>query len=149
MGGVRMCNWIELATIASPIISAIAIVVALIIAKSSTKDAQRQITEVHSLLDVFVSSQNVHIVEEKKKLEEEMNEMMVRIAEQEEALQVIRHPFAFTNSDTAIMDAQEKQNMRSEIMMMKREYNALDHRLSIINDYLEKAEKIQGKGGGK
>lgn len=55
------------ATLLSPIISVIAIIVALCIARSSSKDVQKQIDAIHNLLDVFIAANNLDIVEAQRK----------------------------------------------------------------------------------
>ena len=51
------------ATLLSPIAGVIAIIVALIIANRSSRDAEKQVTAIHNLLDVFVAAQNPNMVE--------------------------------------------------------------------------------------
>ena len=60
------------ATLLSPIISVIAIIVALCIARSSSKDAQKQIDAIHNLLDVFVAVHNLDIFDAKRKYESQL-----------------------------------------------------------------------------
>lgn len=67
--------WIQWATLASPIISVVAIVVALCVARSSSKDAQKQITAIHNLLDVFVAANNLDIVEAQRKYQRQLAEL--------------------------------------------------------------------------
>lgn len=55
------------ATIASPIVGVIAIIVALVIAHRSSKETKEQIEAVYNLLDVFVAAQNPTIMEAKRK----------------------------------------------------------------------------------
>ena len=67
--------WIQWATLVSPIISVVAIIVALCVARSSSKDAQRQITAIHNLLDVFVAANNLDIVEAQRKYQRQLAEL--------------------------------------------------------------------------
>ena len=67
--------WIQWATLASPIISVVAIIVALCVARSSSKDAQKQITAIHNLLDVFVAANNLDIVEAQRKYQRQLAEL--------------------------------------------------------------------------
>lgn len=60
------------ATLLSPIISVIAIIVALNVARSSSKDAQQQINAIHHLLDVFVAANNLDIVEAQRKYQRQL-----------------------------------------------------------------------------
>ena len=67
--------WIQWATLVSPIISVVAIVVALCVARSSSKDAQKHITAIHNLLDVFVAANNLDIVEAQRKYQRQLAEL--------------------------------------------------------------------------
>ena len=58
---------IQWATLLSPIISVIAVIVALRVANHSSKDAQKQINAIRHLLDVFVAANNLDIVEAQRK----------------------------------------------------------------------------------
>ena len=53
------------ATVLSPIVGVIAIIVALIVARSSTKEIKRQVDATYNLLDVFVAAQNPTLLEAK------------------------------------------------------------------------------------
>ena len=63
------------ATLLSPIISVIAIIVALRVARSSSKDAQKQINAIRHLLDVFVAANNLDIVEAQRKYQRQLAEL--------------------------------------------------------------------------
>ena len=67
--------WIQWATLVSPIISVAAIIVALCVARSSSKDAQQQIKAIHNLLDVFVAANNLDIVEAQRKYQRQLVEL--------------------------------------------------------------------------
>ena len=58
-------NLVQWATLLSPIVSVIAIIVALHVARSSSKDAQSRFAIRH-LLDVFIAANNLDIVETTK-----------------------------------------------------------------------------------
>ena len=55
------------ATLLSPIISVIAIIVALRVARSSSKDAQKHINAKSHMLDLFVAANKLDIVEDQRK----------------------------------------------------------------------------------
>lgn len=65
-----MDKWTVWATLLSPVISAIAIVIALIVARSSSKDSQEQIKSIRNLLDVFVAANNLDIIEAHRKYQQ-------------------------------------------------------------------------------
>ena len=60
------------ATVLSPIVGVIAIIVALIVARSSTKEIKRQVDATYNLLDVFVAAQNPTMLEAKKQYEQQI-----------------------------------------------------------------------------
>lgn len=68
-------NLVQWATLLSPIISVIAIIVALHVARSSSKDAQKQIAAIRHLLDVFVAANNLDIVEAQRKYQQQLVEL--------------------------------------------------------------------------
>ena len=68
-------NLVQWATLLSPIISVIAIIVALHVARSSSKDAQKQIDAIRHLLDVFVAANNLDIVEAQRKYQQQLVEL--------------------------------------------------------------------------
>ena len=68
-------NLVQWATLLSPIISVIAIIVALHVARSSSKDAQKRIAAIRHLLDVFVAANNLDIVEAQRKYQQQLVEL--------------------------------------------------------------------------
>ena len=56
------------ATVLSPVIGIIAIIVALYISHKSSKEAQKQIEAVYNLLEVFVAAQAPTMLEAKKSM---------------------------------------------------------------------------------
>lgn len=66
---------IQWATLLSPIISVIAVIVALRVANNSSKDAQEQINAIRHLLDVFVAANNLDIVEAQRKYQQQLVEL--------------------------------------------------------------------------
>ena len=75
----------------SPIISVIAIIVALCIARSSSKDTQKQIDAIHNLLDVFVAANNLDIVETQRKYQFQLTELNKRIKDAKEDNGAVRN----------------------------------------------------------
>ena len=71
------------ATVLSPIVWVVAIIVALIIARRSSKETKKQIEVVYNLWDVFVAAQNPTMLEAKRKYELQLAELDKQIQEQE------------------------------------------------------------------
>ena len=83
---------IQWATLLSPIISVIAIIVALCIARSSSKDAQKQIDAIHNLLDVFIAANNLDIVEAQRKYQSQLLDLDKQIEDAESKVKTAFSP---------------------------------------------------------
>ena len=85
-------NLVQWATLLSPIISVIAIIVALHVARSSSKDAQKQIAAIRHLLDVFVAANNLDIVEAQRKYQQKahLDQLLAKRREIEVNLSLIQ-----------------------------------------------------------
>lgn len=81
------------ATVLSPIVGVIAIIVALVIAHQSSKDTQKQITGIYDLLEVFVAAQNPSMIESKEQYEQKLDKLNSMIREAEIDLQTVHYPF--------------------------------------------------------
>ena len=89
--------WIQWATLVSPIISVAAIIVALCVARSSSKDAQQQIKAIHNLLDVFVAANNLDIVEAQRKYQRQLVELVREIEDAQLDVDTV-YPFLASGS---------------------------------------------------
>lgn len=102
-----MENYIAWATLLSPIISVIAIIVALFVARSSSKDAREQIKSIRNLLDVFVAANNLDIVEAQRKYQQQLRELNNMIEDAQMEVDIV-NPFVGGVRIERIMDTQEK-----------------------------------------
>lgn len=82
-----MSSLLSWATVLSPIVGVIAIIVALVIAHRSSRETKQQIDAVYKLLDVFVAAQNPTMMEAKKKYELQLAELDKQIHDLEENIQ--------------------------------------------------------------
>ena len=133
---------IQWATLLSPIISVIAIIVALCIARSSSKDAQMQIDAIHNLLDVFIAANNLDIVEAQRKYQSRLAELDKRIKDAKVDLETEHYPFFGRGARIEDFEAIEGQIKRKEYL------DALLHQrkefvgnLALIDNYIKKATK--------
>lgn len=110
-------NYIELSTILCPILSAIAIFVALIISRRSSKDAQEQIKSIRHLLEVFIAANNLNM---------------------KEALEIVS-PFARGAKIDQIEEEQEKNKQRVYLKQLLFKRKKLELNISLIQDYINKA----------
>ena len=71
------------ATVLSPIVGVIAIIVALIIAHGSSKDVKSQIDAINKQIDIFIATQNPYMMEAKKYYENQLKQLESQIKEVE------------------------------------------------------------------
>lgn len=132
---------IQWATLLSPIISVIAIIVALCIARSSSKDAQKQIDAIHNLLDVFIAANNLDIVEAQRKYQSQLTELNKRIKDAKEDLETVHYPFLGRGTRIDDIEAIEEQIRRQNKLELLVERQKLESNLALIDNYIKKATK--------
>ena len=135
-----MDNWIAWATLLSPIIGVIAIIVALIIARSSSKDAQKQIKAIRHLLDVFVAANNLDIVEAQRKYQQQLIELNSKIEDAQMAVEIVS-PFVSGVRIERIMEAQEKERHIEHLNQLLAKRKEIEVNLALIQDYINKATR--------
>ena len=135
-----MDNWIVWATLLSPIISGIAIIVALIVARSSSKDAQEQIKAIRHLLDVFVAANNLDIVEAQRKYQQQLVELDSQIEDAQIAVDIV-NPFSSGARIDRIMNAQEKSQQIEHLNRLLTKRKEMEINLTLIQDYINKATR--------
>ena len=129
------------ATVASPIVGVLAIIVALFISHSTTKKIQKQVDAAYDLLDVFVVAQNPTIIEAKRKYEQQLRELDNMISEAEERLQ-ITNPFLYQGSRIDIvMNLQNKKEIREDIKELQHKREKVQESLNLIESYIDKTKK--------
>ena len=133
-------NLVQWATLLSPIISVIAIIVALHVARSSSKDAQKQIAAIH-LLDVFVAANNLDIVEAQRKYQQQLVELDKEIEDAQMEVDIV-YPFVGGARIDHIIAAQEKADQKAHLDQLLAKRREIEVNLSLIQDYVKKAEKI-------
>ena len=129
---------IQWATLASPIISVVAIIVALCVARSSSKDAQKQITAIHNLLDVFVAANNLDIVEAQRKYQRQLAELDRQIEAAQFDVDTV-YPFVGGSLIDKIEASKEKQGQINRLNGLLAKRKEIETNLSLIDDYIKKA----------
>ncbi|MBR4154000.1 MAG: hypothetical protein IKY67_13900 [Paludibacteraceae bacterium] len=119
------------ATILSPIVGVIAIIVSIRISRKSSKDAQKQINAIHELLDVFVAVQNLNIFEVQKKYESELQQV-------EKELKNLDNFSPEKNILAISYHMHNKQQKEKELYAKRKE---IKHNLSLIQNYINKTRK--------
>ncbi|WP_348674514.1 hypothetical protein [Duncaniella dubosii] len=133
-----MENYIAWATLLSPIISVIAIIVALFVARSSSKDAREQIKSIRNLLDVFVAANNLDIVEAQRKYQQQLRELNNMIEDAQMEVDIV-NPFVGGVRIERIMDTQEKARQIDRLNQLLTKRKEIEINISLIQDYINKA----------
>ncbi len=128
------------ATLLSPMISVIAIIVALIVAHSSSKDAQKQIKAICNLLDVFVAASNLDIVEAQRKYQRQLAELDQQIEGAQMEVDTV-YPFVGGARIDHIIAAQEKAEQKAHLNQLLTKRKEIEINLSLIQDYIKKATR--------
>lgn len=126
------------ATLSSPIISVIAIIVALRVARSSSKDARDQIKTIRHLLDVFVAANNLDIVEAQRKYQRQLAELDSQIEDVQMEVDTV-YPFVGGAKIDHIIAAQEKAEQKAHLNQLLAKRKKIEVNLSLIQDYIKKA----------
>ena len=130
------------ATVLSPIVGVIAIIVALVIAHQSSKDTQKQITGIYDLLEVFVAAQNPSMIESKVQYEQQLSQLNSQIREAEIDLQTVHYPFYGRGARIDDIEADmENEKRRESLQALLSEKKEVERRLNTIDEYLTKAGK--------
>ena len=133
-------NLVQWATLLSPIISVIAIIVALHVARSSSKDAQKQIAAIRHLLDVFVAANNLDIVEAQRKYQQQLVELDKEIEDAQMEVDIVC-PFVGGARIDHIIAAQEKAKQKAHLNQLLAKRREIEVNLSLIQDYVKKATR--------
>lgn len=133
-------NLVQWATLLSPIISVIAIIVALHVARSSSKDAQKQIVAIRHLLDVFVAANNLDIVEAQRKYQQQLVELDKEIEDAQMEVDIV-YPFVGGARIDHIIAAQEKAEQKAHLNQLLGKRREIEVNLSLIQDYVKKSTR--------
>lgn len=127
------------ATVLSPIVGVIAIIVALVIAHQSSKDTKKQITGIYDLLEVFVAAQNPSMIESKNQYEQQLAQLNSQI---HEAKIDIHYPFYGRGARIDDIEADmENEKRREYLQNLLNEKKKIERRLQSIDEYLKKVGK--------
>ena len=129
------------ATVLSPIVGVIAIIVALIVARSSTREIKRQVDATYNLLDVFVAAQNPTMLEAKKQYEQQLAQLDQQIEAAKDDIETIRHPFGFVNRLEAAEAAEDQLKRIQYLEELEKQRKEVEEKLSLIQSYLDKTKK--------
>lgn len=130
------------ATILSPIIGVIAIIVALIVSHSSTKKAQQQINAVYDLLNIFVAAQTPTMIESKRKYEQQLSELDDMIKEQKEDMEIIHNPFLSQGPLIEMVeDSWQRKEQYDQLATLKDNRNKIQKQINVIQTFFDTIQK--------
>ena len=127
--------WINIATIASPIIGAIAIIVALCISRRSSIDAQKQI-------DVFMAAQAPNMIEALRHYEKQLRDIDRQIAEAEEEYKIV-NPFMYQPGGAPIDKIEyfeDKRKQKQVLDGLKKQREEIKAQIQLIKSFLNKTK---------
>lgn len=121
------------ATILSPIIGVFAIVVAFIVARESSKDAEKQVKAIYNLLDVFVAANNPNIENARLKYLGQLADIDSQIKKVKDLLDIRRNPFR--DDEIELQEKAEQRRLLNQLVDKRKE---IERNLSLIEDYFKK-----------
>lgn len=137
-----MCDTISFwATVLSPIVGVIAIIVALIIANRSSRDAEKQVTAIHNLLDVFVAAQNPNMVEAMQHYKQQLARLDEQIGAVKEDLETVDPFFGRCPKIEDIEYMAEKEEQKQHLNDLQKQRDKIEMQLNLILSYLTKVAK--------
>jgi hypothetical protein len=130
------------ATLLSPIVGGIAIIVALVVARRSSRDAEKQIKAVYNLLDVFVAAQNPNVIAAKRQYERQLAQLDKQIEEAKGKLEIVNPFFGWGGAkidDITYLEERREQKHQLDYLLHQRK--ELENQLKLIESYLNKVTK--------
>ena len=126
------------ATLLSPIAGVIAIIVALIIANRSSRDAEKQVTAIHNLLDVFVAAQNPNMVEAMQHYKQQLARLYEQIEAAKEDLETVDPFFGRGPKIEDVEYLAEKERQKQHLNDLQKLRDKIEMQLNLILSYLTK-----------
>ena len=129
------------ATIASPIVGVVAIIVALVIANRSSKETKKQIEAICNLLDVFVADQNPTMMEAKREYEQQLVELDTQIKNLDEDIQTFSPFFGRGTRGEAMEELFKKNAQCEQLEVLESKRDEIKGQLDLILSYIERTKK--------
>jgi len=129
------------ATIASPIVGVVAIIVALVIANRSSKETKKQIEAICNLLDVFVAAQNPTMMEAKREYEQQLVELDTQIKNLDEDIQTFSPFFGRGTRGKAMEELFKKNAQCEQLEVLESKRDEIKGQLDLILSYIERTKK--------
>ena len=129
------------ATIASPIVGVIAIIVSLCISQKSSQDAQRQINEIRNLLDVLVAVHNLDIFEAQRKYQQQLVEIDEEIEDAKTSVETAVSPFVGGALIDRIHERENQLRHTEYLNQLLAKRKEIESQLALIDNYIKKTTK--------
>lgn len=137
-----MCDTISFwATVLSPIVGVIAIIVALVVAKDSSHDAQKQIKAIYNLLDVFVAAQNPNMMTVMQHYQLQLAQLDEQIEAAKEDLETVNPFYGRGPRIEDIEYLEDREQQRQHLDDLQKQRNKAEMQLNLIKSYLDKVTK--------
>lgn len=131
--------WINIATMASPIIGVAAIIVALWISHRSSRDAQKQIDAIREQMEVFMASQAPDMEKALDQYEQQLAELDEAIADAEDEYSIV-NPF-YGRGGARIDDIEyehKKKGQSQHIAALTQQRKDVKRQIDLIKSFLRK-----------
>lgn len=130
--------WLNIATIASPIVGVAAIIVALIISHRSSRDTQKQIDALQKQIDAYKVAQAPDKLEQFEQYKKQVEELDEQIEDAQQKYEVV-NPF-FGRGGATIDDLiylEDKKRQANELKQLKNKRKHIVKQIQLIESFLE------------
>lgn len=129
------------ATVLSPIVGVIAIIVALVVASRSSRDAEKQIKAIYNLLDVFMAAQNPNMMVTKNQYERQLEQLDDQIQEAKAEMEIVNPFFGRGARIEDVEYLEEKKQQKQHLEKLYSQRSEIETQLHLIQSYLDKTTK--------
>lgn len=130
--------WLNIATIASPIVGVAAIIVALIISHRSSRDAQKQIDALQKQIDAYKVAQAPDKLEQFEQYKKQLEELDEQIEDAQQKYEVVN---PFLGRGGAMIDdliyLEDKKRQENELKQLKNKRKHIVKQIQLIESFLE------------
>ncbi|MCQ2274939.1 MAG: hypothetical protein MJZ86_09125 [Bacteroidales bacterium] len=104
----------------------------------ASEEAQKQISAITQLLDVFMIANTPQILEIKHKYELDLNKIKSRIVEVKEKSVIVRYPWGYRNITDEIDDREQGRKFQEQLSELNSEKERLEYILNILQEFLKR-----------
>lgn len=104
----------------------------------ASEEAQKQISAITQLLDVFMIANTPQILEIKHKYELDLNKIKSRIVEVKEKSVIVRYPWGYRNITDEIDNREQGRKFQEQLSELNSEKERLEYILNILQEFLKR-----------